>query len=276
MNYHKVKFILDPLLPAREILYADLDQLNFESIIDTDDGVEAFIPEGQLNVEDLNNLMIHNLPSQKIDFTQEIVEQQNWNAAWESQFEPIRINEDCVIRAPFHEAMELEYEIIISPKMSFGTGHHETTFLISERLFELDVKYKSVMDMGCGTGVLAIIAKKLGAGYTEGIDIENWAYQNSVENALINNIPNIIFIEGDASLLGERTFDLFIANINRNILLEDLPRYVEAMNPSATLLLSGFYTTDVEVLKTRGEECGLNFVNSTSKNNWALIQLQKD
>lgn len=276
MNYHKVKFILNPLLPAREILYADLDQLNFESIIDTDDGVEAFIPEGQLNVEDLNNLMIHNLPSQKIDFTQEIVEQQNWNAAWESQFEPIRINEDCVIRAPFHEAMELEYEIIISPKMSFGTGHHETTFLISERLFELDVKYKSVMDMGCGTGVLAIIAKKLGAGYTEGIDIENWAYQNSVENALINNIPNIIFIEGDASLLGERTFDLFIANINRNILLEDLPRYVEAMNPSATLLLSGFYTTDVEVLKTRGEECGLNFVNSTSKNNWALIQLQKD
>jgi ribosomal protein L11 methyltransferase len=276
MNYHKIKFVLDPVLPAREILYADLDQLNFEAIMDTPDGVEAFIPEGQLNLDDLKVLMIHNLPEQKVKFTEEIVEQQNWNAAWESQFEPIIINDKCMIRAPFHETQDLEYEIIISPKMSFGTGHHETTFLICQRLFELEVEGKSVMDMGSGTGVLAIIAKKLGAGYTEGIDIENWAYHNSVENALLNNIPNIIFLEGDASLLGERKFDLFIANINRNILYEDMPKYIAAMNPGAIMLLSGFYSTDVELLKTRAKECGLNFVNSTSKNNWALIQLQKD
>ena len=275
MNYHKLKFTLDPLLPAREILYADLDQLNFESIVDTADGVEAYIQEGQLNLDDLNVLMIHNLPGLKAEFSHEIIEQQNWNALWESQFEPITINENCIIRAPFHEAPDVEYDIIISPKMSFGTGHHETTFLISERLFNLDLEGVSVMDMGCGTGVLAIIAKKLGAGYTEGIDIENWAYQNSVENALMNNILNIIFIEGDARLLGERKFDLFIANINRNILSEDMPKYADSMNDGGTLLLSGFYNTDVEVLKQRGEECGLKFVNSTSKNNWALIQLEK-
>ncbi len=275
MNYHKVKFTLNPLLPAREILYADLDQLNFESIVDTVDGVEAFIPEGQLNLEDLNDLMVNNLPDQLVDYTEEIVEQQNWNAVWESQFDPIFINDKCVIRAPFHDAQNLEYEIIISPKMSFGTGHHETTFLISQRLFELDLAGLSVMDMGCGTGVLAIIAKKLGAGYTEGIDIEHWAYENSIENALINNVSDILFLEGDANLLGERKFDLFIANINRNILHADMPKYVDSMNSGATLLLSGFYTTDVDVLKSRGKECGLNFVNSTSKNNWALIQLQK-
>ena len=275
MNYHKVVFVIEPLLPAREILYADLDQLDFESIIDTDHGVEAFIPEGQFKLEDLENLMIHNLPDLKVTFSHEIVEQQNWNAAWESQFEPIHINDKCVIRAPFHEGFGLPYEIIISPKMSFGTGHHETTFLISQRLFELDLKNKSVMDMGCGTGVLAIIAKKLGAGLTHGIDIENRAYHNSIENAELNDTADITFFEGDATLLGDTCYDLFIANINRNILTADLPRYVKCMKQGATLLLSGFYTTDVEVLKTRGEECGLNFVNSTSKNNWALVQLQK-
>jgi ribosomal protein L11 methyltransferase len=277
MNYYKVSFELEPLLPAREILYADLDQLDFESIVDTKTGVEAFIPESDFNRVLLDDLMIHNLPDLDIKMEVELIEQQNWNANWESQFEPIVVNEKCIIRAPFHDKSSCEYDIVISPKMSFGTGHHETTFLLSQHLFEMDLKGKSVMDMGCGTGVLAIIAKKLGAATTQGIDIENWAYLNSIENANLNQIDDIEFFEGDASLLGnESFFDVFIANINRNILHRDIPLYFKTMKRGAILLISGFYTTDVEVLTTRALEYGLKFVNSKSKNNWAMVQFIKD
>ncbi len=277
MNYYKVSFELNPLLPAREILYADLDQLDFESIVDTKSGVEAFIPESDFNRVLLDDLMIHNLPDLDIKMEVELIEQQNWNANWESQFEPIVVNEKCIIRAPFHDKNSCDYDIVISPKMSFGTGHHETTFLLSQHLFEMDLKGKSVMDMGCGTGVLAIIAKKLGAATAQGIDIENWAYLNSIENANLNQIDDIEFFEGDASLLGnDPFFDVFIANINRNILHRDIPLYFKTMKHGAILLISGFYTTDVEVLTTRALEYGLKFVNSKSKNNWAMVQFIKD
>lgn len=277
MNYYKVSFELNPLLPAREILYADLDQLDFESIVDTKTGVEAFIPESDFNRVLLDDLMIHNLPDLEIKMEVELIEQQNWNANWESQFEPIIVNDKCTIRAPFHDKSACEYDIVISPKMSFGTGHHETTFLLSQHLFEMDLKGKSVMDMGCGTGVLAIIAKKLGASTTQGIDIENWAYLNSIENANLNQIDDIEFFEGDASLLGDKPiFDVFIANINRNILHRDMSDYVKVMKQSSILLISGFYTTDVEVLTTRALEYGLKFVNSKSKNNWAMVQFIKE
>ncbi len=277
MNYYKVSFELNPLLPAREILYADLNQLDFESIVDTKKGVEAFIPESEFKRVLLDDLMIHNLPDLEIKMEVELIEQQNWNANWESHFEPIVVNEKCVIRAPFHENSNCEYDIVISPKMSFGTGHHETTFLLSQHLFEMDLIGKSVMDMGCGTGVLAIIAEKLGASKIQGIDIENWAYQNSVENAQLNQITTIDFFEGDASILGNKPFfDVFIANINRNILYTDIPSYARVMKQGATLLISGFYTTDIEVLTTLALEYGLKFVNSKSKNNWAMVQFIKD
>lgn len=275
MDYIKVEFILEPLLPAREILYADLEINGFESIVDTEKGVEAYISAEQFNKNTLENFMVKNLPKQVVDFEVSKIEQENWNATWESQFRPIHINEKCVIRAPFHESTNIEYDIVISPKMSFGTGHHETTFLMSQELFELNLKGRSIMDMGCGTGVLAIIAKKLGASKVEGVDIEEWAYENSVENAALNHEEGINFYHGNAHLLKQKSFDIILANINRNILLNDMSVYSESLNDSGKLVMSGFYKTDVEVIVKEGKKNGLNFVHSKSKNGWALLQLTK-
>lgn len=275
MNYIKVEFFLEPLLPAREILYADLEILGFESIIDTQKGAEAYMPAVNFTETILENLMVRDIPLQIVDYTVEEIEQQNWNAAWESQFQPISINEKCVIRAPFHEPVDVSFEILITPKMSFGTGHHETTFLMAQELFRHDLEHKRVMDMGCGTGVLAILAKKLGADYVEGVDIEEWAYQNSIENARDNQVPEVKFYHGDGSSLTGKQFDIILANINRNILMIDLPIYAGSLMPEGKLFLSGFYETDVEEIVKQGEKSGLKFVHSRSKNGWAMVQLSK-
>lgn len=275
MDYMKVAFVLEPLLPAREILYADLEILGFESMVDTENGVDAFIPSDSFFETTLENLMVRNLPDQSVEYSLELIEQQNWNANWESQFQPILINEKCLIRAPFHEPSKVEYDIIISPKMSFGTGHHETTFLMSQELFELDLGGKTLMDMGCGTGVLAIIAAKLGAKSVEGIDIEEWAYENSIENAALNDQSEIKFYHGDASLLKGKKFDVILANINRNILLNDMEIYGDSLKDKGYLFLSGFYTTDIDSIVAEGKKNGLNFVHSKNKNGWAMLQLMK-
>lgn len=276
MDYIKVEFILDPLMPAREILYADLEILGFESIIDTTEGAEAYMPSSDFSENILENLMVRDIPDQKVEYKIENIEQQNWNANWESQFHPIQINENCVIRAPFHDASNVEYDILITPKMSFGTGHHETTFLMSQELFEHDLKGKSLMDMGCGTGVLAILAKKLGAGDVEGVDIEEWAYENSIENARDNGVESIKFFHGDAKLLEGKKFDIILANINRNILLNDMRQYAESLVDGGQLFLSGFYQTDIDTLVEEGKKNGLKFVHSRNKNGWAMVQLTKN
>lgn len=276
MNYIKVEFFLDPLIPAREILYADLEILGFESILDTSRGAEAYMPADDFSENVLENLMVRNIPDQSVEYKIEYIEQQNWNADWESQFQPIQINKDCVIRAPFHDPSNVKYDILITPKMSFGTGHHETTFLMSQELFQHELNGKSLMDMGCGTGVLAILAKKLGAKQVEGVDVEEWAYENSIENADENGIDDIKFYHGDGDLLKGKRFDIILANINRNILLKDMPLYAESLNRGGSLFLSGFYTTDIESLIAVGKENGLNFVHSKNKNGWAMVQLSKN
>jgi ribosomal protein L11 methyltransferase len=275
MDYIKVEFILEPLLPAREILYADLEVLGFESIVDTDQGAEAYMQVQDFQEGMLEDLMVRNLPDQKVEVRVEQIEQQNWNANWESQFQPIPINENCVIRAPFHESNGVKYDIVISPKMSFGTGHHETTFLMSQELFEHDLQGKSLMDMGCGTGVLAILASKLGAIEVEGVDIEEWAYLNSVENAAANEVKDIKFFHGDIAWIDGKSFDVIMANINRNILLQDMQQYANSLNEGGKLFLSGFYETDIPVITEEGQKNGLNFVHSKNKNGWAMVQLAK-
>ncbi len=275
MDYIKVEFVLEPLLPAREILYADLDILNFETIQDTPKGAAAFMLEKDFTETILENLMVKDIPNQKVEINITSIKQENWNEKWESQFQPIRINEDCQIRAPFHETSEVKFDLVISPKMSFGTGHHETTFLMANTLFEHDLNGKCVLDMGCGTGVLAILAKKLGAGDTEGIDIEDWAFENSIENAELNDVNGISFFCGDVDLLSGKRFDMILANINRNILLDHMEQYATCLESSGNLLLSGFYTTDIEVIVGAGAKNGLKFVHSSEKNGWAMVQLTK-
>ena len=276
MNYIKVNITLNPLLPAREVLYADLDILGFESIVDTDNGVDAYIQEEQFTIEMLDEMMVKAMPEQSVEIAIETIEKQNWNATWESHFEVIEINADCAIRAPFHEHTNRAFDIVISPQMSFGTGHHETTFLMSQELFNLDLKAKSLLDMGCGTAVLAIIARKLGANPIVAIDIEDWAYQNSIDNCALNNIDDITIELGDATLIKDRKFDIVLANINRNILIQDMNKYFDSLLPKGQLLLSGFYSTDIPVLKERAESCGLVFVKSEVKNNWTLLHFNRN
>ncbi|NVK73879.1 MAG: 50S ribosomal protein L11 methyltransferase [Oceanospirillaceae bacterium] len=277
MNYIKLTFQIEPLEPGRDILYAELDALAVESAVDTDTGIDAFIPEDQYSEVTVGDFPMTSSVAD-LSWTVETVEQQNWNAEWEKNFSPIEVDGKLFIRAPFHEsrASEFDYEIIIEPKMSFGTGHHQTTWMMCSFLLNLELGGKTVLDMGCGTAVLAILAKMRGSGYTEGIDIEEWAAENSKENAERNGQPDIAIFHGDASLLGERKFDVIIANINRNILLNDLSKYVDVLNPGGQLLLSGFYESDIPQLESAGRKLGMTPSQQQTKDTWAALIWNKD
>lgn len=277
MNYIKLTFQIESLEPGREILYAELDALPVETIVDTDTGLEAFIPEtdySEVSKEDFPMTLAVSEMSWEI----EEVAQQNWNAEWEKNFTPIDVDGKLYIRAPFHEskAADFDYEIIIEPKMSFGTGHHQTTWLMCSYLLNMDLQDKRVLDMGCGTAVLAILAKMKGSGYTEGIDIEEWAAENSKENCERNGTGDIAIYHGDASLLGERKFDVIIANINRNILIRDMKSYTDVLNSGGSLLLSGFYESDIALLEETGHQLGMTPSQTQTKDGWAALIWNKD
>jgi len=276
MNYIEYKFTISPLEPWREILLALLTECGFESFTDTDDGLNAYarkVDEDEKCVCE----RIKVLPDAHIEFERTEIEQQNWNEIWESGFKPIIVNSECYIRAEFHESKpEIPYEIIIQPKMSFGTGHHETTHLMVEYLLELDLQGKDVLDMGCGTSILAILAKMKGADYVEAIDIDDWAVENSIENATRNHVEISVKL-GDASVLGERKFDTIIANIQRNILMEDIPKYVKVLNfAKSELILSGLMEIDFEDIKAKCEENGLKFLSKKQKNEWIALRFIKN
>ncbi|NVK05070.1 MAG: 50S ribosomal protein L11 methyltransferase [Flavobacteriia bacterium] len=277
MNYIKLTFQVEPLDPGREILYAELDGLPVETVVDTENGLEAFIPK-----EDYTEVSSEDFPMtmavSELQWEEEEVAQQNWNAEWEKNFNPIDVDGKLYIRAPFHESKkgEFDFEIVIEPKMSFGTGHHQTTWLMCSYLLDMELQDKSVLDMGCGTAVLAILAKMKGSGYTEGIDIEEWAAENSKENCERNGVGDIAIFHGDASLLGERTFDVIIANINRNILIRDMQSYTDVLNPGGALLLSGFYESDISLLEETGRQLGMTPLKTQTKDGWAALIWNKD
>jgi ribosomal protein L11 methyltransferase len=275
MGYIEVYFKLEPLLPAREVLYAELGDKGFEAFEDEVDGVRAYIKQEQFTEFLLKDLMISGIEDQKVDVSIKTIANQNWNALWESNFDPIIINSKCIIRAPFHAIDKVEYDLIISPQMSFGTGHHETTFLMSKELFSLDLKSIDLLDMGSGTGVLAILAEKLGAKNIKAIDIEEGAYINTIDNCKLNNTKNIIVEKGDSELLEDSLFQVILANINKNILLQDISVYSSCLTIGGKLLLSGFFTTDVAELRNEASDNGLKFVKVEEKNNWAMLMLEK-
>lgn len=252
-----------------ELIMAALGELGFESFVENENGLLAYIQAPDFDVSILNNQELWpegSTPS----YTWQIIEDQNWNALWESNFEPVIIDGRCMVRAPFHpKNNDIEFDIEIEPKMSFGTAHHETTAQIISLLLNTDVKDKTVLDMGCGTGVLAILAAMKGASKITAIDNDEWAYHNSVENTAKNNLPHIDVYQGDAALLEGKHFDILIANINRNILLNDMHHYRKCMIPGSILMMSGFYTQDVEAITTCANELGLSFIGQTEKNNWA-------
>jgi ribosomal protein L11 methyltransferase len=275
MEYIEVYFKLEPLLPAREILYAELGDKGFDAFEDEVDGVKAFIKQEQFTESLLKDLRISGIEGQKVEVCITTIANQNWNALWESNFDPIVINSNCTIRAPFHAVPKVGCDLIISPQMSFGTGHHETTFLMSKELFSLDLKSVDLLDMGSGTGVLAILAEKLGAKNIKAIDIEEGAYINTIDNCKLNNTKNIIVEKGDSKLLDDSLFQVILANINKNILLQDISVYSNSLKIGGKLLLSGFFTTDVDELRNVASDNGLKFVKMEEKNNWAMLMLEK-
>ena len=261
-----------------DVIAALLAEAGYDSFVPDATGVCAYIPENKYSEPALQQI-IDNLPiDAKVDWTCKHFADQNWNEEWEKNyFKPIRIGKDCIIRASFHEHEPgYAYNIIIDPKMAFGTGNHETTFLMISEILKLDLTSKELLDMGCGTAVLAILAHMKGAGRVVAIDIDEWAYNNALENIRLNNTNDIqVALGGAEQIPAFGTFDIVFANINRNILLNDIRHYSECMKPGAFLYMSGFYVQDIPAIEEECKHNGLALLSHTEKNNWAAVKVQK-
>ena len=274
MIYRKYEYTVDPLEPFRDLMIAQLGEAGFESFEHTEKGFIGFIPEASV-VEDSALDHLEGFAEVKVSFAQEVVEDKNWNEEWESNFEPITIDGKCHIRATFHPGQpDFDYEIVIDPKMSFGTGHHQTTSMMVSLALEIDFEGLDVLDMGAGTAVLAILAGMKNASDITAIDIDEWAYNNALENVALNGLDRIVVKQGGAELLGKATYDLIFANINRNILLEDIPAYCDVLRKGGRLLLSGFYKEDIPAISARCSEFGLVFEKEKNIDNWVALQFK--
>ena len=273
--YIGYRFTIEPLALGSEILIAELGEKAFESFIETETGIEAYVQKSLWTASILEDIYILENPEFKISYTFEEIEQVNWNEEWEKNFEPINVGEICHVRAPFHEKTGATYDIVIEPKMSFGTGHHETTHMMIQHILDTDFTNKKTLDMGCGTAILAILAEMKGAAPIDAIDIDNWCYLNSIENASRNNCSKITVYEGDASLLEGKKYDIIIANINRNILLNDMESYSNCLDNNGILFLSGFYTEDIPAIVACCESNNLVYENQLERNNWVALKLTK-
>lgn len=273
--YLEFDFKVTPTEIGRDILIAELGYVGFESFVETDEGVTAYIQEKDWSEELLDDVDILTNSEFKISFTRKQIEQVNWNEEWEKNFESILVDDICSVRAPFHPKLNVEFDIVIEPKMSFGTGHHETTHMMIQHILKNEWSGKKVLDMGCGTAVLAILAEMKGARPLDAIDIDNWCYLNSIENADRNHCQYITVYEGDAALLNGKSYDTIIANINRNILLNDMATYAACLKAGGELYLSGFYTEDLEIIKAECNKHKLQFVENLKRNNWVAAKFVK-
>ncbi len=273
MEYTKVQVTVEPANEiANELVMAQMGELGFESFDDYDNGFNAYIPT---NVFDQINLgdIVSPIEGVRLSFETEVIPDQNWNNEWEKNFfQPIVIADQCVIRSSFHDLQhQAKYEIIIDPRMSFGTGHHETTSLMVQYILETDVTSLKVLDMGCGTAILGMLCSKKGAAQVTGIDIDEWAYDNAQDNISLNKVPNMDVMMGGAELLKEQQYDLILANINRNILLDDMARYADVLKPGGQIFFSGFYTEDIDAIDNRARQCNLDLKSQKTDNNWTAL-----
>jgi ribosomal protein L11 methyltransferase len=271
---------LEFVIPARswstnekEILYAKMAQIGFDGFIEGDDDIQAYIDEARYISEELNQL-IDELAEYhlKVQYHFHKTEDQNWNKEWEKKFDPVVINERVLIRAPFHDSSgDLACTLVIEPKMSFGTGHHHTTKLMIREMENFVLKGKSILDMGCGTGVLGIYACKMGAARVLGVDNDQWAYENALENISRNSVKQMDVRLGDVGVLHHEMFDIILANITRNTLVRDLPVYTEHLLDKGLMVLSGFLAEDVQFILNEAYWCGLKHMNTSEKSNWISL-----
>ena len=255
---------------ARELLMAELGNAGFESFVETDETIEAYIPSKDFNPEILEAENLKHNDFFRFTHTSEIIADQNWNEVWEQNyFEPLLIEEQVLIRAPFHTTyQEAPFQIIINPRMAFGTGNHETTHLMISAILKMDLRNKKVLDMGCGSGILAIMASMKEASEVTAIDIDEWSFNNTLENAELNEVGNIRVLLGDADLLTDQSFDVILANIQRNILLEDMKVYRQVLKPGGQLIMSGFYMSDLDAITEKAKELGLSLQSANERSNW--------
>ena len=258
-----------------DMLTTMLAEIGFDSFMDEDYALKAYCSTDSRDDMAVENLLLDPAFTDLRLLKVEEMPDKDWNELWEASYQPVVVNERCRVRAPFHEPdPSFEFDLVIEPKMSFGTANHETTAQIIQLMLETDFQGKEVLDMGSGTAVLAILAKKLGAGHTVAIDNDEWAYRNAFTNVDLNGVSDIDIILGDAlSIQGQ--YDVVLANINRNILLRDMHYYVEAMKPSAHIFFSGFYTEDLESIKVEAERLGLHYERHLTRNNWVAAEFVK-
>lgn len=269
MNYLAYTFSNPSNENLKDMFMELLGEIGFDSFMDTDDGFTAYCTEPTFDKEGLDELLQMEQLADVQVINRELIPDQDWNATWEASYEPAIIDETCRIRAPFHEPdNSYKYDLCIEPKMSFGTAHHETTSQIIKLMLAENFKDKDVLDMGSGTGVLAILAKKLGSATTVAIDNDEWAYRNALDNIKMNDENDIIVELGDANSLNNRQFDIIIANINRNILLRDMKEYVKCLKKNGKIFFSGFYEADLVLIRKEAERLGLSYSNHVKKNEW--------
>ena len=277
MKYFEVTFTTSPCNETvNDVVSALAGEIGFESFVEWENGVQAYIQQSLFDEEALKSMVAEfPLSDTSIEYTVVEAEDKDWNEEWEKNFfQPIVIGDRCCIHSTFHkDTPQTEYEILINPQMAFGTGHHETTSSIISELLEADLQEKSVLDMGCGTSILAILASMRGANPVTAIDIDDWCVNNSRDNIALNGIDNITVELGDANLLkGREPFDVIIANINRNILLADMAQYAACMRSGSELYMSGFYVQDIPVIQEKAESLGMEFIHHREKNNWAAVK----
>ncbi|MVM39792.1 50S ribosomal protein L11 methyltransferase [Spirosoma sp. HMF3257] len=275
MNYTELQLRLSP--DYTDILTAELAELGFESFVETDEGLSAYIIESDFDEKAVQELITKYEGQTAIAYEVSSLEKRNWNAEWERDYEPIEVADQVRVRASFHESdARFRYDIVINPKMSFGTGHHETTAMMLEQQLGLDFVGKSVLDVGSGTGILAILAEKMGAQTILAFDIEEWAVENARENAELNDCPKTTVFQGTIADVDPTTqYNIVLANINRNILLAEIPFYTNLLTKNGYLVVSGFYENDAPDIEQKALEVGLSLANRATTNQWTSLSFYK-
>lgn len=275
MYYTRLQVICDP--EFSEILMAEIAETGFDTFMENEKGFEAYTEQAKYDKEKLHAVKEKYGQFTPVVFYQDRIEKKNWNEEWEKNYEPIIVDDKCMIRAGFHQPeKQYPYEIIITPKMSFGTGHHQTTYLMVKNQMEMDHQNKTVMDAGCGTAILSVMASKLGARQVDAFDIDEWSVINGQENIEVNKCNNISIRQGKISdLTFDDNFDIILANINKNILLVEMAQYAAYLNPGGLMLLSGFYEKDIPDLMAEAQRYALQHVRSDERENWAALLLKK-
>lgn len=274
MDYIEIQFVLKERVPIIDVFIQEIADLGFDAFQENLNILSSFIPSNNYNEKKLQEI-IDNYSSFIISFKAIDHPFKNWNKKWESSFNPILINENCQIRASFHQPSDKKYDIIINPEMSFGTGHHETTRLMAKDLFKHDLKNKTILDFGSGTAILSILSEKLGAKEVDAVEIDKNANQNANQNLVTNNCKVIKIIHGDGDSIPNKKYDYLLVNINRNTIIQEFTNFLEAMKKNSTILFSGFFESDIDYIKDLSIKSGLKILYSDLENQWALLVMTK-